>query len=118
VQRLLALGFALGSVALVAITVEMTVAVGWAVLRWPLLVCVVVGFLVSLYRFSPNVRHTWQDCVPGALVGAALWILAAAAFRVSAAIGMRTSSGVAANDPSMVLIGQSVNAVVSTVLWA
>lgn len=119
VQRLLALGFALGSVALVALTVEMTVAVGWAALRVPLLLAVVIGFLVSLYRFSPNVRHTWRECLPGALVGAALWIVAAIVFRISAELGMRAASGgVAANDPSMILIGQSINAVVATVLWA
>jgi membrane protein len=118
VQRVLALGFALGSVALVALTVEMTVAVGWVPLRWALLLAVIVGFLVSLYRFSPNLRHTWRECVPGALIGAALWIVAAVAFRISAEIGMRSASGVAANDPSMILIGQSVNAVVATVLWA
>jgi membrane protein len=118
-QRLLALGFALGSVALVALTVEMTVAVGWAVLRVPLLLAVVVGFLISLYRFSPNVSHCWRDCIPGALVGAALWIVAAIVFRISAELGMRAASGgVAANDPSMILIGQSINAVVATVLWA
>lgn len=118
-QRLLALGFALGSVALVAMTVEMTVAVGWAALRVPLLLVVVVGFLISLYRFSPNVSHCWRDCVPGALVGAALWIVAAVVFRLSAELGMRAASGgVAANDPSMILIGQSINAVVATVLWA
>ena len=31
---------------------------------------------------------------------------------------MRDWSGVASNDPSVTLIGQAVNAVVSTVLWA
>ncbi len=119
VQRVLALGFALGSVALVALTVQVTVAVGWAALRVPLLLVVVVGFLVSLYRFSPNVKHCWRDCLPGALVGAALWIVAAVVFRISAELGMRAASGgVAANDPSMILIGQSINAVVATVLWA
>ncbi|MGZ8649172.1 MAG: YihY/virulence factor BrkB family protein, partial [Solirubrobacteraceae bacterium] len=118
-QRVLALGFALGSVALVALTVEVTVAVGWAVLRVPLLLAVVIGFLISLYRFSPNVRHTWRECVPGALVGAVLWIVAAVVFRISAELGMRAAAGgVAANDPSMILIGQSINAVVATVLWA
>ncbi len=119
VQRLLALGFALGSVALVAFTVEMTVAVGWAAVRWPLLLAIIIGFLISLYRFSPNVKHCWRDCLPGALVGAALWIVAAIVFRISAELGMRAASGgVAANDPSMILIGQSINAVVATVLWA
>ena len=98
---------------------DLVQAVGWAALRVPLLLVVVVGFLISLYRFSPIVTHCWRDCVPGALVGAALWIVAAVVFRLSAELGMRAASGgVAANDPSMILIGQSINAVVATVLWA
>ena len=139
VSRLLALGFALGSVLLVAVTVEGMV-VGplgnprtgpaselgmsevyrdaWAVLRWPLLLAIVVAFLVCLYRFSPNVRHGWRDCLPGAVVGAALWILAAVAFRVSAAVGLQGSRGVSGGDANVDVIGQSVNAVIATVLWA
>ena len=91
---------------------------GWAVLRWPLLLVVVVAFLVSLYRFSPNVRHCWRDCLPGAVFGAALWIAAAIAFRVSAAIGLQSSRGVSGGDANVDIIGQSVNAVIATVLWA
>ena len=91
---------------------------GWAVLRWPILLVIVVAFLVSLYRFSPNVRHCWRDCLPGALFGAALWIAAAIAFRVSAAIGLQSSRGVSGGDANVDIIGQSVNAVIATVLWA
>ena len=91
---------------------------GWAVLRWPILLVIVVGFLVSLYRFSPNVRHCWRDCLPGAVFGAALWIAAAIAFRVSAAIGLQSSRGVSGGDANVDIIGQSVNAVIATVLWA
>jgi len=139
VHRLLALGFALVSVLLVAITVEVMVvgplghgtfspldrmglgdqyAMTWAIARWPLALAVVVAFLVCLYRFSANVRHSWRECVPGALLGAALWIVAAAAFRASAALGLRNSIGVQSDDASVRIIGQSVNAVVATVLWA
>lgn len=139
VGRLLALGFALGSVLLVAFTVEVMVvgplgnprsgpasqlgvgdlyAHGWAVLRWPLLLLIVVGFLVSLYRFSPNVRHCWRECLPGAVFGAGLWILAAVAFRVSAAMGLQGTHSVNGGDPSVEIIGQAVNAVIATVLWA
>ena len=74
------------------------------------------AFLICLYRFSANVHHRWRDCLPGAVVGAVLWISAAVAFRLTA--GARDWSGVASNDPSVTLIGQAVNAVVSTVLWA
>jgi membrane protein len=139
VARLLALAFALVSVVLVAVTVEMMVVgplgqpdaglplwlglgdaytVVWSVVRWPLLLAIVVAFLVCLYRFAPNVPHTWRDCVPGAIVGAALWIFAAVAFRLTAPLGLRGSSGVANDDPAVTIIGQSVNAVVATVLWA
>jgi len=138
-QRLLSLAFAIGSVALVCVTVEMMVVgplgdpdkgpaawlglgdvytLAWSIVRWPLLLLVIVAFLVSLYRFCPNARHCWRDCLPGAFIGAALWLLAAVAFRTSAALGLRSSSGVAANDATVNLIGQSVNAVVATVLWA
>jgi membrane protein len=139
VSRLLALGFALGSVLLVAVTVEVMVVGplgsprsgpasdlgvgslyehGWAVLRWPLLLLIVIGFLVSLYRFSPNVRHGWRDCLPGAVFGAGLWVLAAIAFRVSAAMGLQGTHSVDGGDPSVAIIGQAVNAVIATVLWA
>ena len=133
VDRFIALAFALGSVVMVALTVELMVSgplgrqgmglgepyrVVWSLVRWPLLLAIVVCFLVCLYRFSPNVRHSWRDCVPGALLGAVLWICAAIAFRVSAAIGLSGSTGVAAANRDVQLIGQSVGAVVATVLWA
>ena len=50
-------------------------ALVWSVLRWPLLLAAVVAFLVCLYRFSPNMKHRFRDCLPGAVVGALLWIL-------------------------------------------
>lgn len=139
ISRLLALGFALGSVLLVAVTIEAMVvgplgdprtgvasdlglghayAAVWAVVRWPVLLLIIVTFLASLYRFSPNVRHGWRDCLPGAVLGAGLWILAAVAFRVSAAVGLQGSRGVAGGDANVDIIGQSVNAVIATVLWA
>ena len=137
VQRFIALGFALASVAVVAVTAERmvsgplgeltgdpakTLGIGgaysavWSVVRWPIGFALVIGFLICLYRFSANVHQRWRDCMPGAIAGAALWISAAVAFRLTA--GARDWSGVASNDPSVTLIGQAVNAVVSTVLWA
>jgi membrane protein len=136
VRRLIALAFALGSVVVVALTAELMVAgplgqshVGplrnnetyallWSIVRWPLLVMVLVTFLILLYRFSPNVRHNWRQCAPGALVGAVLWILAAAVFRLATEAGIRFASGVTTADPRVTLIGESVSAVVATALWA
>jgi membrane protein len=137
VQRFIALAFALVSVGVVAASVELMVsgplgnpegglarrlglsdayALAWSLLRWPLLLLMVVVFLVFLYRYSPNVRHSCRDCLPGALFGAALWIIAAAMFRLTA--GVRDSFGVSSGDADVELIGQAVNAVVATVIWA
>jgi membrane protein len=139
VSRLLALAFALGSVLLVAVTVEAmvvgplgsprsgpvsTIGLGdayahvWAIVRWPLLVVIVVAFLVCLYRFSPNVHHSWRDCLPGAMFGAGLWVVAAIGFRVSAAMGLQGTHSVGGGDQSVEIIGQAVSAVIATVLWA
>jgi hypothetical protein len=49
--------------------------------------------LACLYRFSPNVKQTWAECLAGACAGAVLWILAAAAFRFAAALGLHSSAG-------------------------
>jgi membrane protein len=137
IQRFIALAFALGSVGVVSLTVELMVsgplgnpsggianrlgvgdvyAFTWSVLRWPLLLLVVVGFLLCLYRFSPNVKHSFRHCLPGAVAGAFLWIFAAFLFRITA--DLRDLSGVVADDPTVALIGQAVNAVIATVLWA
>ena len=88
----------------------------WSVLRWPLGLALVVGFLVCLYRFSANVRHCWRDCLPGAR-------------RRRDAVDLRRGRVPAhgrharlerrrQRRPVVTLIGQAVNAVVSTVLWA
>jgi len=137
VQRFIALGFAIGSVGVVSMTVELMVAgplgdpqaglagqlgigdlyaLAWSIVRWPILLTTIVVFLVCLYRFSPNIKHRFRDCLPGAVVGALLWILAAVLFRATA--GLRDLSGVAAADVVVQIIGQAVNAVISTVLWA
>ena len=136
VRRLIALAFALGSVVVVVLTAELMVAgplgpnhagplrtgetysLLWSIVRWPMLVMVLVTFLVLLYRFSPNVRHSWRECAPGAVVGAVLWISAAAAFRLATEAGIRFASGVTTADPRVALIGESVSAVVATALWA
>ena len=76
-----------------------------------------VGFLICLYRFSANVRHSLARLPAGRGRGrGACGSPPRSSFRLTA--GARDWSGVASNDPSVTLIGQAVNAVVSTVLWA
>ena len=134
VQRFIALAFALGSVAVVAVTVEMMVSGPLGQLtgdparrsgsRAPTARCgrscagrsgsrSSSGSSSASTASARTCAHHWRDCLPGALAGAVLWISAAVAFRLTA--GVRDWSGVASNDPSVTLIGQAVNAVVSTV---
>jgi membrane protein len=137
-QRLIALGFAFGSVLVVVLTlgimvdapfldeqrslaaqfgISQALVTAWYLLRWPVVLLVLVAFLLCLYRFAPSVRHGWRHLVPGAVLGVLLWILAAVAFRIYLAVGGGDPTGVVVNDARVVIIGQAVGAVVATVLW-
>jgi len=137
-QRLIALGFAFGSVVVVVLTlgilvdapfldehrtvaeqfgVSQALVTAWYLARWPVVLFVLAAFLLCLYRFAPSVRHAWRHLVPGAVLGVLLWILAAVAFRIYLALGSGAPTGVVVNDARVVIIGQAVGAVVATVLW-
>ena len=135
-QRLIALGFAFGSVVVVVLTlgimvdapfmdenqaveigVSRALVTAWYVVRWPVVLAVLVAFLLCLYRFAPSVKHAWRHLVPGAVLGVLLWILAAVAFRIYLAFGSGAPTGVVVSNAEVVLIGRAVGAVVATVLW-
>jgi membrane protein len=138
-QRLIALGFAFVSVVVVVLTLGIMVdapfldeqrdlalrsgtshalATAWSVGRWPVVLAVLVGFLLCLYRFAPSVRHAWRHLLPGAVLGVVLWILAAVAFRLYLAFsGGGAPTGVVVDDQRVVIIGRAVGALVATVLW-
>jgi membrane protein len=135
-QRLIALGFAFGSVVVVVLTlgimvdapfmdenqaveigVSRALVTAWYVVRWPVVLAVLVAFLLCLYRFAPSVRHAWRHLLPGAVLGVVLWILAAVAFRIYLAFGSGAPTGVVVSNAEVVLIGRAVGAVVATVLW-
>jgi membrane protein len=139
-QRLIALGFAFGSVVVVVLTlgimvdapfldehrtlaeqfgISQALVTAWWVLRWPVVLAVLVAFLLCLYRLAPSVRHGWRHLLPGAVLGVLLWIVAAVAFRIYLAFGGGDPTGVVVDpsDARVVIIGQAVGAVVATVLW-
>ena len=136
-QRCIALGFALASVVVVALTLGIlvvgplgggpdiaerlglgrAVALAWSMARWPALLLILIGFLICLHRFSPNVEHSWKDCVPGAALGVLLWVIAAAGFRLYLGLGGGVARGVTLQDETVAVIGRAVGAVVATVLW-
>ena len=136
-QRLLAVGFAAGFVLAVAATLGVLVVgpllgVGravagamdadsafsafWAVGRWPVVIGLVVTFLTSVYRFGPNVRHTWVQCLPGAILGVALWLLVSLGLRLYLEAG-GGSTGLRSDDQAVALLGNAVGAIVAGVLW-
>ena len=135
-QRMIALGFAFGSVVVVVLTlgimvdapfmdenratdigVSRALVTIWYVVRWPVVLLVLVAFLLCLYRFAPSVRHSWRHLLPGAFLGVLAWIDAAIGFRIYLAVGSGAPTGVVVNDERVVIIGRAVGAVVATVLW-
>ncbi len=76
------------------------VQVVWTVARWPLLSLVVLLTLTCLYRYSPDVRHSFRDCLPGALLGLALWAVLVIGFRYYLALGFGAPTGVISDDPA------------------
>jgi membrane protein len=137
-QRLIALAFAFVSVVVVVLTlgimvdapfldeqrdlarqfgVSRALVTAWYIGRWPVVLLVLVGFLLCLYRFAPSVRHAWRHLLPGAVLGVVLWILAAVAFRIYLAFGGGDPTGVFVQNARVVIIGQAVGALVATVLW-
>jgi membrane protein len=89
----------------------------WNIVRWPILAVILVALLLGLYRYSPNVRHRWRDCLPGAVVGVVLWAAAAAIFRAYLVLGSGAPTGVRTNDPQVVLIGRAVGASIGTAVF-
>ncbi len=120
VQRLYALGHAVIAVAVVSVTLAVmvlgwhsghagldrvmgqapVVAQLWVMLRWPLLFFILLGVIVNLYRFGPNVRLSVRQCLPGAYLAVVLWIAAAGVFRGYLLIGPVAPTGVSHRRPA------------------
>jgi membrane protein len=59
-----------------------TVALVWALLRWPVIIFCVVFGVDLVYHFAPNRRGRWVWITPGSMLATALWIVSSIAFRV------------------------------------
>jgi membrane protein len=136
-QRLFALVHAIVAVVVVALTLAVmvlgwhsgragldrflgrapVVAQLWMVVRWPLLVAVLLGVIVNLYHYGPNVRLPVRRCLPGALLAVALWIGAAVMFRAYLLVGAADPTGVESKDPRVILIGRAIGASIATAVW-
>jgi membrane protein len=136
-RRLFALGHAVVAVAAVAVTLAVmvlgwhsgragldrflgrapVVAELWAVLRWPLLFVILLGVIVNLYRFGPNLRLGVRQCLPGACLAVVLWIGVAVGFRAYLLVGPAVPTGVSTDDQQVVLIGRAIGSSIGTGVW-
>jgi membrane protein len=89
----------------------------WAVIRWPLLIAVLLGVIIALYRYGPNIKLSWRECLPGAALAVLLWIAAAVAFRAYLLVGAGAPTGVKSSNPNVVLIGRAIGASIGTGIW-
>jgi membrane protein len=136
-QRLFAIGHAIVAVAVVAVTLAVmvlgwhsgksgldrfmgrapVVAQLWQVIRWPLLFVVLLGVIVNLYRYGPNLRLGVRQCLPGACLAVVLWVGAAVGFRAYLLVGAAAPTGVSTKDQQVVLIGRAIGASIGTAVW-
>jgi len=93
------------------------VALAWRLLRWPALFALTVGLVVLLYRYSSNVKHTWRQCLPGAVVAVLLWLAAGIGFRAYLFIGAGAPTGVSSADARVTLIGRAVGSAIATAVF-
>ena len=115
-RGLVALAFGLGGIATVAAALGLAV-VGPLWSRIPVLAGILLGFIVCLYKFCPNVSNSWRSCVPGAVLAVLLSAVSTACFRALLATGFRGPTGATADDQAVAATGAAVAAVVATVLW-
>lgn len=55
----------------------------WSVAQWPAAIVLLIGALLCLYRFAPDLkRRRWSKLVPGSIFAAVLWIAASLIFKV------------------------------------
>jgi membrane protein len=92
--------------------------VAWGIGRWPLLFVIGAAFLTWLYRTRPNVRNTWRECVPGAVVGAVGMVLVAVGFRVYLELAGPQAPQLGDAQEAVQVAAQTVGAVLATVLFA
>jgi membrane protein len=54
--------------------------VGWEIARWVVSILFVAMALALVYRFAPDVKHTWRWMTPGSLTAVVVWIAASFGF--------------------------------------
>lgn len=137
-QRLLAIGFAVGFVVVVVATLLLMVlgpllgtgesiaerfgmgdafALTWSLFRWPVLLAIMVVFLASVYLYGPNVENRFRHCLPGAILGVVLWTIASIGLRLYLQAGGSNVPTLDTGDASVALVGRVVGTLLAMMLW-
>jgi membrane protein len=90
--------------------------VAWAVGRWPVVFGLAAAFLAWIYRTGPNVKNTWRECLPGALLGTTGMVLVAAGFRAYLELAGPQAPAVGDADVVVRIAAQTIGAILATVL--
>lgn len=110
--RAIALGLALGTIVVMAVTLTMLVvgpllgtgrevadqvglgrafATFWDWARWPVVLAVMVGWAAAVLHVAPNHRTPWRWDLPGAVLTAVSWALLSTGFRAYLAVAGQTN---------------------------
>jgi membrane protein len=89
----------------------------WRIARWPVVFAVATAFLSLLYRFGPNVRNSWRESLPGAVVGMLALILIAVGFRVYIATIGLDGPRISDADEAVLFALQAFSALLAVLLW-
>lgn len=90
----------------------------WAVLRWPVVLALSMAFLTLLYRYAPNVRTTWRECLPGAVVGTAGVLLVSSGYMLYIRVAVPDVPGAEPGSAAVVqAAAQMLGLVLAGALW-
>jgi membrane protein len=89
----------------------------WRIARWPVVFAIATGFLSLLYRFGPNVRNTWRESLPGAIIGMLALLLVAVGFRLYIGTTGLDGPQIADADDAVLFALQAFSALLAVLLW-
>lgn len=93
------------------------VEIAWTIGRWPVVAAIAASYLACVYRFGPNVRTRWRDCVPGALLGTAGTLLVAIGFRYYLALASPRAPELRDAAEAVQVAGRTIGIALSVILW-
>jgi membrane protein len=89
----------------------------WRIARLPVVFAIATGFLSLLYRFGPNVRNSWRESLPGAVLGMLALVLVAIGFRAYIAATGLDAPEITAADDAVAVVAQAFGALLAALLW-